>query len=268
MPVAQPWLTTFEPMEELRHALACSWNATPSGDHRLTPDGCPDLLRISDGTFVLCGTEHRSWTFRLPPDVTAVGVRFRPGVASVLFDIDMSAITDRRVPLADIVGDDEAQRVGDIVGAAADLDAQRHALVAAVAGWATDLVVDPVACAVLEVLARSPHARQSELANAAAVSTRSLRRLALRRFGYGTATLSRLLRFQRFLAAAVLAVDTPSIAVLAARADYVDQAHLNRDCRAITTLSPAAFLTEYFPTFPNMADPYKTTESTWRMLVR
>ena len=54
-----------------------------------------------------------------------------------------------------------------------------------------------------------------------------------------------------------------SLAMLAARAGYVDHAHLARDCRALTSLSPTAFLVEYFPTFPDMADPYKTASASW-----
>ena len=92
------------------------------------------------------------------------------------------------------------------------------------------------------------------------MSVRSLRRLSLRQFGYGTATLARILRFQRFLAVASMTPRPESLAMFAALAGYVDHAHLARDCRAITSLSPTAFLAEYFPTFPNMADPYKTAE--------
>ena len=52
--------------------------------------------------------------------------------------------------------------------------------------------------------------------------------------------------------------ERPTIARTAAAAGYADQSHLARDCRAITGLTPGRFLDEYFPTFPDMSDPYKT----------
>ena len=49
-----------------------------------------------------------------------------------------------------------------------------------------------------------------------------------------------------------------SLAEMALAAGYADQSHLTRDCRAITGLTPAAFLADYFLTFPDMSDPFKT----------
>ena len=260
------WYTPYEPPPTLDGILACSWVARPTGSHRLTPDACTDLLRISDGTFVLCGPERTSWTFRLPDGLTAVGVRFRPAAAHAVFGIDVSSIVDRRVPLAELIGDDAARATSNSIAALDDLDDQRATLVDAVASWRPRAAIDPEAELVLEILAESPHAGQRQLADAAAMSVRSLRRLSLRQFGYGTATLARILRFQRFLAVASMTPRPESLAMFAALAGYVDHAHLARDCRAITSLSPTAFLAEYFPTFPNMADPYKTAGASWATL--
>ena len=72
--------------------------------------------------------------------------------------------------------------------------------------------------------------------------------------------LGRQLRFQRFLAVREQASDatTRSLAELAAAAGYADQAHLSRDCRTLTGLTVRRFLDQWFPTFPDMSDPFKT----------
>lgn len=108
MPVAVPWYTPIDPPADLDGLLACSWTARPTGVHRLTPDGCTDLLCIDGGPFVLCGPERASWTFELPPVASAVGIRFRPGGAHATFGVDVSTIVDRRVPLAELIGEDDA----------------------------------------------------------------------------------------------------------------------------------------------------------------
>ena len=88
-----------------------------------------------------------------------------------------------------------------------------------------------------------------------------MRRRLLQTFGHGSAMLGRQLRFQRFLAVREDAASsrTVSIAELASAAGYADQAHLSRDCRALTGLTVRSFLADYFPTFPEMSDPFKTS---------
>jgi hypothetical protein len=71
-----------------------------------------------------------------------------------------------------------------------------------------------------------------------AVSERRLRRRFVQAVGYGPATYLRVSRFQRAVA---LAPRTPGLAALAAAAGYSDQAHLSRDCRALTGLTPRAY---------------------------
>jgi len=260
------WYLPVEPPADLRGVLACSWTAVPDGEHRLTPDGCSDLLRIDNGVFVLCGPERASWTFSLPPGTTAVGVRFRPGALPSVFDLDVSTIVDQRVPVAELIGATAAAAIGDAIAAARGLDAQRQVLLDRVGALAAGAALAPETEAILDVLAASPRATQQQLATTTGMSVRSLRRHALRHFGYGTAALARILRFQRFLAVVSLATGERSLAVFAAQAGYVDQAHLARDCRAITSLSTTEFLAEYFPTFPDMADPYKTPSASWATL--
>ncbi len=77
-------------------------------------------------------------------------------------------------------------------------------------------------------------------------------------FGYGVATLARIVRFHRFWSAAHLAPPGTPLTALAHAAGYADHAHLARDCRAITGSAPSRFLRESFATFPDMSDPYKT----------
>lgn len=94
------------------------------------------------------------------------------------------------------------------------------------------------------------------------MSVRQLHRAALWSFGYGTATLARLLRLQRFLALGSirgLGARCPILGQLAFEAGYSDQAHLTRECRTICGLTPVELLGQHVPTFPDMSDPFKTS---------
>lgn len=261
-----PWYVPVAPPPPLAHVLACTWTADPSGTHRLVPDACLDLLWIDNGRLILCGPETTAWDFALPDGTTAVGVRYRPGVAAPLFGIDISMIRDQRVRVADLIGELPADALSDQVEAATS-PGRRVALLeqfvtAQLAATASGVPVpDPVAEQILNVLASSPRATATELAEELGITTRQLHRRSLASFGYGTSTLARLLRFQRFLAGAETgSSQRRSLAGLAIAAGYADQAHLTRDCRAITHETPTVFLAGYFPTFPDMSDPYKTED--------
>lgn len=81
-------------------------------------------------------------------------------------------------------------------------------------------------------------AARVEDAGPLAVSERRLRRRFVQAVGYGPATYLRVSRFQRAVA---LAPHVPGLAALAAAAGYADQAHLSRECRALTGLTPRAY---------------------------
>jgi AraC-like DNA-binding protein len=254
------WYEPLPPGPDLARVLACVWSARPTGTHLLVPDACVDLLWLDRGELWLCGPETSAWTFALPEGTSAVGVRFRPGVAPWLFGFDAAAVADRRVRWRAIVGEHaERALLRDLAGRRDDrgrLDALEDAVLGrlrAVGGAA----VDPVAETVLERVVADPWARAVAVAGACGLTPRQLQRRCRRSFGYGVATLARLVRFQRFWSLVALTPERP-LAALAASAGYADHAHLGRDCRAITGMPPRRFLEVSFGTFPDMSDPYKT----------
>lgn len=75
------------------------------------------------------------------------------------------------------------------------------------------------------------------LAQTTGTSERTLRRRCHEHFGYGAKTLDRILRLQRFLATCRSDVEA-SLSALALDTGYADQAHLTRETRELTSLSP------------------------------
>ncbi len=260
------WYEPVDPPAAIGAVIACTWRARPTGRHLLTPDACVDIvvLEPADGgppSAIVCGAEQRSWTFELPPGTTSVGVRFRPGVAGLALDLDLGELGDARIPLADAIGP-AAQPLLDRLAGQPLEERRRRLATWCVERWST-LRPDPAAEATLAWVSSVPHRSLDGLDRHLGMSSRTLQRLARRRFGYPPSTLARIVRFQRFCAAASTATAAgtrrrPSLADLAAAAGYADQAHLGRDCRAITGSTPTEFLADYFATFPDMSDPFKT----------
>lgn len=252
------WQQPLPVAPDLRGVAACAWRATVQGEHLLVPDGCVDVLWLAPRGLWVCGPEERAWTFRLPPGTEAVGVRLRPGVARRLFRTDMQHIVDRRVTVADCLGAKEHRRSTARLAEASD---PLPVLVDLVRRWAVLAEgPGPIESALLANAVAPTPLPLASVADDAGVSVRALHRHAVRSFGYGASVLHRLVRFQRVLWHAGRAPGTP-LAVLAAAGGYVDQAHLTRECRAITGVPPSVFLASYSPTFPAASDPYKTPAS-------
>lgn len=228
---------------DLTDHLACVWHADVGGELRtLVPDACMDLLWV-DGTIWLCGPETSSWTFAYPEGTMAVGVRFRPAVASAALRLDASEVRNMRVRADDLWGDRTARRLNERLNDAAAAD-QRLAILADVVRQrlAEACPVDPVASEVVERLSGRHPQPVNALARQLGISERQLHRRATAAFGYAPTVLARILRVQRFLAMARAAGRPTGLAELAIACGFSDQPHLTREVKAIAGTTPGAVL--------------------------
>ncbi|MEY9211964.1 helix-turn-helix transcriptional regulator [Thermobifida halotolerans] len=236
--------TPFPAPADLSGDVVLGWTTRlGGGTHRLVPDGCVDVLWLDNGSVLVCGPETTAWTFALPSGTEAVGVRFRPGRAATALGLDVPEARDRRVLLEDVLGSRVQRHVAEQVGAVADARSRLRVLYGHVRGWLEDAAeADRVGETVAGLLGHDLATPVAELAREAGLSERQLHRRCTAVFGYGPATLRRILRLQRFLRLARRPGAPADLAYLACAAGYVDQPHLSRDCRAIAGVSPRQLL--------------------------
>jgi AraC-like DNA-binding protein len=207
------------PPARLRELVECAWVVDgPGGPVQVLPDGCMDLIRM-DGCVVVAGpdtTASISWRGAEP----FVGLRFRPGVLPRLLGVPAAELRDSRVPLTDL-GVATAQR-GSLVE-----------LTTALASGESSSETAPWSMPLLGHVTRSfaGGAAVALVAEQIGWSSRTLQRQCTAVYGYGPATLRRILRFQRALE--LIDVGT-SYAEAAAAAGYSDQPHLHREVRDLT----------------------------------
>ncbi|WP_410644452.1 helix-turn-helix domain-containing protein [Amycolatopsis sp. lyj-346] len=241
----------------LRGVARCVWRSASEGPKRIVPDGCVDLVAGDGGVFV-AGPDTAAWSSVTTPGAVLSGVRFRPGRAAAVLGVAADELRDQRVPLAELWGRSVAERLAEgelspveaVAGRLADLPppdsavaeliARLEAGVARVGEAAAAMGARPEAVWVGEATSLRLEAGAARVAEAesAAVSERRLRRRFVQAVGYGPATYLRISRFQRAVA---LAPRVAGLAALAAAAGYADQAHLSRDCRALTGLTPRRY---------------------------
>jgi AraC-like DNA-binding protein len=233
------------PAAGLDRHFQCLWSNTPARDQSIdlavVPDGCIDLTWI-DGELTVAGPDVSVAITPIAPSSTVVGIRFRPGAASIWLGLPMSEIVGSRIPLADFWGKRAraiAARMSDVQSTAERMGV----LGAALCQIAPDLdPPHPDIGFVFNALKTESGGRGlSIILDRLDVSPRTLRRRCHEAFGYGPKTLDRILRFQRFLRLVRHAEDA-RLAGIAFETGYADQAHLTREVRRLSGLSPTQIL--------------------------
>jgi AraC-like DNA-binding protein len=237
--------------------LTCVWGFHDRAALVL-PDGCVDVV-FADGRLRVAGPATAAVLVPASTDAHRFGVRFRVGSAGAALGIAADELVDQTVGLEDLWGAG-GRRLQDRVAAGATDEDRLRSLVIGVA----ERHRDPVAGDVLVRHAAHELVRGEPVGRAArtvGLGERHLRRRFERAVGYGPATFVRIQRFQRFLALADRQRGA-TLVRLAAEAGYADQAHLDRECRRLSGLTPSALLAERPIVAGDKSDPFKTAPTT------
>jgi AraC-like DNA-binding protein len=203
------------PPADLRSLVETAWVADGGGEPvRVLPDGCMDLIRTGDEVIV-AGPDTVALTTRRGPKPME-GLRFRPGVLPRLLGVPAAELIGARVPLDALGAPTSPARLPALAALLADRPTLRET-----APWSMPTLHHVTK----RFAAGTPVA---EVAREIGWSNRTLQRQCAAVYGYGPATLRRILRFRR--AISMLQSGRP-VADVAVRAGYADQPHLHRDLR-------------------------------------
>lgn len=229
--------------EPLAGLVECLWRSEisePGSDESgvVLPDGRVDVVWTAGGPTLVAGPQKRFVPRPLQAPFVAIGARFHPGVGPSLLGLPAHQLVDMHIPLAAI----DTRPAAALSQRLAGLSDPNHALgilngaLAKLAdrAEAVDALV-PGATRLLD----GPDATVGQLAGELALSERQLQRRFRESFGYGPKTLQRILRFRRFLVELQRGrKGSGGLARIAAGTGYADQAHLTRESRELSGLSP------------------------------
>ncbi len=216
--------------------FCCAWMHRMPHDFKgrlaVVPDGCSELV-WSGGRLMVIGPDRTAAFPRLAPGETVLGLRFRPGAALGWLDLPLCELVGQAVPLG--VLRDDVRDIEERLAAVPETAARMRLL----QGWAIREALTatdaPQEMESLFGFLLDGRAAAGDISSA--FSERTLRRRAHDHFGYGPKTLDRVLRLQRFLKRA-RDPEANSLAILALDTGYADQAHMTRDVREFTTMTP------------------------------
>ena len=219
--------------------VSAVWTNTihPDDPQLVVPDGSADLVWLGDhgraSGVIVAGPDTGPRSVPVARPTTYAGLRFRPGVASVLLGVPLHAVADANVPLGELWAAAAARELAERAAAGrpelvlADAVADR---LARLDGADADAGVRGAALA-RALRAEDGPGAVARVAASLGVSERQLHRRSRALFGYGPKTLQRVLRFQDALR---LARRQVGLARAAAEAGYADQAHMAREVRTLT----------------------------------
>jgi AraC-like DNA-binding protein len=234
--------------------------------HRVLPDGCADLLfdleaaRGSGGAPAdLIGPMSVAQVFELRGSIDLLGVRLRPGAIAVFGGIPADQLLDTAIPLSDLpvsLGINIAQ-LADIADSAAQLRLVINACRKRIAALNQP---DPT---IGHALARWAGAERpdfpviSVLTRDLGLSERAFERRFLTSVGLTPIRYRRLARLRTVLR--LHADGVRGWAAIAATTGFSDQAHLVRDCRAFTGLTPTEWAASQVDRAGFLQDGHVTT---------
>lgn len=214
----------------LRHQVRAVWQVrTLAGGwrHPVFPDGYGDVVVTGGLRMLAVGPSRRTHHQPLPVGSTVAGVRLRPGALSILTGLPADELCERVVPLGRLAPDGRST-VASLMAALSRLAEPRPS--------GQDCAVR--ACRLLDVALRAPSIRS--VADAVGVAERTLRWLFARHVGLSPSVFHQVRRMQRALA---LSGRSLPVADIAHRTGYSDQAHMCRQLRSLTGLTPGSLLT-------------------------
>ncbi|MGQ9406673.1 helix-turn-helix domain-containing protein [Mycolicibacterium gilvum] len=200
----------------LRDLAECVWVREGAGHARILPDGCMDLVQVN-GAMMIAGPDT-SATLSDQRTPIATGIRFRPGALPRLLGIPASELHDQRVALESVRPEAAG---GSLTSVAARL--MRRDTTRETTPWST--------AQLRHITMRfATGATVQSVADEIGCSPRNLQRHSAAVYGYGPATLRRVLRFRQ---AVHLLQAGRSVADTAYTVGYADQAHLSRQVLAL-----------------------------------
>ncbi|WP_218030139.1 helix-turn-helix domain-containing protein [Pseudonocardia hydrocarbonoxydans] len=205
------------------------------------------LVVVADSYARLYGPRTGLSVTELAGDGWAVGAMLQPAAGAPVWGRPVRELTDRFVDLAQAPGVDGpglTTRIRDVMGADA---ASRLAAVAVLERELERLppVEDEgrLVNAIVEYVEGDPQVRRvGQVCAKFDIRERTLQRLLARRLGLHPKWLIQRRRLQE--AAARLRADAVDLAGVAAELGYADQAHLTRDFRTVTGLTPGEYAAE------------------------
>lgn len=191
---------------------------------------------------VVTGVQRDTVNVQPSGSLGTVVVRFKPGAAACIFGPRMDVFSTANVELSDVVGDTARDRLQTQLRESTDEFARLDVIEAFLAPRVRHNS-DPLVRHAIGSLRRNPGRPVAQLARVLEISQRQFERRFLRHAGATPKQFVRMLRVEMAIAARHRGA---AWADIAAHCGFNDQAHMIRDFKALSGVTPQAFMRRAF----------------------
>ena len=247
----QSWYREYPPSADLRNIVACLWisvvhRGVAGGRTPIIPDGCSDIMTYGAGAPHVAGTDTRTRWSILPEGLVITGLRLRPGAVRVVLGCSATSLLDSQALLGDLGAGPAG--FGDQLNRASTLRDRHLALEHWVRCSMRDVSAnDHSVLWACRLLSADPHVQISTVSRRLEWHARTIHRQFRDACGYGPKYLQRIMRVQAALRIAHDNSSVVSLGGIASTVGYADQAHMNREFKALTGFTPARYFALSMP---------------------
>lgn len=249
------------PSPVLRGLVECYWTIRSDGPlrraqpNRVVPDGCTDLIfdlgdppAGTDGPHgrprrYFVGAMRRPLVVRMTGTVDLFGVRLRPGAAGALLTMPAAELTDRTVPIDDVLPGRPGDEMEETVACAPSVERRVAAFERLLRRRLAR--TDPPPAAVRAAVGMIDRSRGAvtvgEMHERIGLSTRQLQRLFAESVGVPPKTACRVARFRSAWERLHRDPDA-RLSAVAYGCGYADQAHFTREFKEFAGVTPGEWV--------------------------
>ena len=236
------------PSADLAHIVACFWHARVGQEtHHILPDGCQDWIFHYDSSMSasLIGTMTHAQKIQCVEPSLFFGIRFKPGALSLFTSMPMNHITDQSLALYDAFAISSATQQALAVE---NLTLHQFASIMTQALRQQLATADRVRLELIQHLRHTREGQIQHMAHSLHISRRQLQRLFQNHFGYSPRFYAKVMRFNQLVNRLHPA---KSLIETALEHGYYDQAHMSREIKQLSGVTPSQLIPLSVPTVPS-----------------
>jgi AraC-like DNA-binding protein len=232
----------FQPSKNLQKYVDSYWYFANEDscdvEYPILPDGCMDIIfpLLGDNRPFVVGIMTKAETVSIKPEQRMFGIRFKPAIAPSLLKIPAVELKDATIPL-EFLNKKMASEIGELTF---KQQVPNHVELfdKKIANLLNNAEINEKVVAIVSLVTKQQgNTSLSDAAREVGTSLRHMERLFKHHIGVSPKRFARIIRFHQSHIA-MSESDVLTLASMAYRYGYADQAHFNKDYKNFTGVNP------------------------------
>ncbi len=233
-------------IKELENYCMCIWTMKSKKildktiSNNILPDACIDIvIDFINNTICFAGFSKETEDFQLNKNIDYMGVRLKPSIFYLLFNIESDKIMDNQIQFSDIEKEISINKILDLKNTNERIECLKHYLL-----QKTKEQKEIPFMKIVEKIYESPNEQSvTNIAKEFGYNERNLYRVFKRNFGVSPKVLLNILRLH--LCLTLILENKMNLIDIALSCGFYDQSHFIKEIKRYTGISPLKIIDDY-----------------------